>query len=488
VTYFGEHQPAPHHLILCTTLQLVIQRTIRRAMVFMPPGGAKSTYCSVYAPSFAVGRAPGIALIAGSHTMGLARSFGRKVRNNVRDPRYQEVFPTILDPSARASHDWHTQQITPEDRRQSSYLAAGVGVGIAGKRADIAFIDDPFKSRKDADSQARRDEVWNWYLGDVRARLRPSGAIVIVNTRWHEDDLCGRILPEGYSGESGWIRARDGEWWFVVSIPALAEKADDILERRPGESYWPNYYTRAALEQERISQPARNWSALYQQRPSPEEGDYYRREWFQWYDQLPANVHKFGASDYAVTQDGGDWTVHVVGAVAGPRMMEELYICDYWTDQTSSEKWIEEFIRLTLKHKPLDWGEEHGQISKSLGPMIDLEQTRARAWTNRKQFSVAGDKGQRGQAFRALCAQRRVYLPKHEPWAHALVDRLLRFGATARDDDHDACGILGRMVYEMHGAAPASAGTQKPTHGTFDWLLKVTQDQQDLKRSIYRGK
>lgn len=462
---------------------------MNRVMVFMPPGGAKSTYCSVYAPAWAVGRRPGVALIAGSHTMALARSFGRRVRNTIRDTRYQQIFPTVLDPFARAAAEWHTQQTTANDTRSSSYVAAGVGVGIAGKRADIAIIDDPFKSRKDADSQVKRDEVWNWYLADVRARLRGSqGSIIIVNTRWHEDDLCGRILPEGYNGESGWVRARDGEWWFVVSIQALAERDDDILGRQPGESYWPDYVSKRYLEQERISQTPRNWSALYQQRPSPEEGDYYKREWFRWYDELPRHYHTFGASDYAVTEDGGDWTVHVVGAVTGPQMMEDLYICDYWTGQTASDTWVEEFIRLVQQWKPLDWAEEHGQIGKSLGPYIDLEQERTRAWTNRRQFPVSGDKAARGQSFRALAAQGRVYLPRRAPWAKDLLDRLLRFGATSRDDDHDACGLLGRLVYTMQGSTPPPPGAIEPVYGSFDWLLKVTDQTNDTIRSIYHGR
>lgn len=487
MTYYGDHRPQKHHQILCTVLQMVIEGHMPRAMVFMPPGGAKSTYCSVYAPAWAVGRRPGIALIAGSHTMGLARGFGRKVRNLIRDPRYPELFPTVLDPESRAAHEWHTFQKTPGDRRQSSYVAAGVGVGIAGKRADLAIIDDPFKSRQDADSVVSRETVWQWYLGDVRARLKPHGAIVLVNTRWHEDDVSGRILPEGYNGESGWVRARDGEWWFVVSIQALAERDDDVLGRRPGESYWPGYYTREALEQERITQPPRNWSALYQQRPSPEEGDYYQREWFQWYDELPAHCRFYGASDYAVTDDGGDWTSHVVGAVAGPSMMENLYLADYWTGQKDPSVWIQEFINLVLRHHPIEWGEEMGQIGKSLGSVIDLEQQRNNAWCLRTPFSVAGDKAQRAQAFRALCAQRRVYLPRQAAWSNALLDRLLRFGASTRDDDHDACGLLGRMVYQMRGGREPTKDPDKPAYGTFDWLLKMTE-QQRIQQSLYRGR
>ena len=489
VSYVSEFRPALHHKLLCGALQDVIEGKIRRAMVFMPPGGAKSTYSSVFAPAWAVGRYPGTALIAASHTMELAQGFSYSVRGVVADDDYRDVFPTILDPHRNSTKRWNTYQLTPGDGRSSTYFAAGVGVGIAGKRADIAIIDDPFKSREDADSQVKRDRAWNWYLADVRSRLRgATGRIVIINTRWHENDICGRILPEGYNGESGWIQARDGEWWLVISIQALAEREDDILKRQPGESYWPDYVPRWYLEQERISQTPRNWSALYQQRPSPEEGDYYRREWFQWYDTLPKYVRFYGASDYAVTEDGGDWTTHVVAAVAGPKMAEDIYLVDYWTGQTASDEWIRHFIRLVLKYQPTDWAEESGQITKSLGPFIDLEQQRAGAWCHRQTFSVTGDKAQRGQAFRALAAQRRVYLPREAEWSNGLLDRLLRFGATTRDDDHDALGLLGRLVYSMRGNAAPQPGPAKPEYGTYDWLLQVTDSERKPTRSIYRGK
>jgi len=488
VRYVSDLEPQKHHEILCWALQEIVDGRMPRAMVFMPPGGAKSTYTSVFAPAFAVGRRPGIALIAASHTRALARQFGRRVRNTIRDPLYGHVFPTILDPSSSAAHEWHTFQTAEGDPRTSSYFAAGIGTGIAGRRADIAIIDDPFKTRQDADSQVKRDAAWAWYTDDLRTRLKPGGSIALVQTRWHEDDVAGRILPEGYNGESGWIRARDGEMWFVISMQALAERDDDILGRKPGESYWPNYYTREALEQQRITLPSRSWAALYQQRPSPEEGDYYRREWFQWYDELPKHVRYYGASDYAVTQDGGDYTVHLVGAVAGPAMMEELYLCDYWTGQTDASIWIDEFIRLVRQWQPVGWGEESGQIIRSLDSVITLQQQRHDAWTAREQFASSFDKAQRGQAFRALAAQRRVYLPRQAPWAKDFLERLVRFGSAKRDDDHDAASLLGRMIYQMRGGKDTTKPSSVPAYGTYDYLLWITDQQRQTQESIYRSK
>jgi len=169
-------------------------------------------------------------------------------------------------------------------------------------------------------------------------------------------------------------------------------------------------------------------------------------------------------------------------------MMEDIYLVDYWTGQTASDEWIKQFIRLVLEHKPVDWAEEAGQITKSLGPFIDLEQQRSGAWCHRTTFSVSGDKAQRGQAFRALAAQRRVFLPRNADWSHGLLDRLLRFGATTRDDDHDALGLLGRLVYSMRGQAAPQQGPAKPEYGTFDWLIQATDTNANKRKSIYRGR
>jgi hypothetical protein len=142
------------------------------------------------------------------------------------------------------------------------------------------------KGREDADSESLRQTLWDWYLSDLRTRLLPDAWIILIQTRWHEDDLAGRLLPADYAGESGPIKCRDGEIWEVVNLPALAEEGDP-LGRLPGEALWPDFFSVEKLEIERIAQGTRNWSALYQQRPAPETGDYFLRDWIRWYDNPP---------------------------------------------------------------------------------------------------------------------------------------------------------------------------------------------------------
>ena len=456
-------------------------------MVFMPPGGAKSTYASVYAPSWAIGVDPSVAIITASHTASLAESFGRRVRNMIRDDMYRDIFPVALDKENHSAKRWGTVSLDPELSATAQYYAAGVGGNITGRRADVGIIDDPFRSKEDADSETIREKAWNWYLADFRTRLRPNASVAIVNTRWHEDDICGRILPAKYDGESGWIQAKDGEWWFVLSIQALCERPDDPLHRKSGESYWPDWYSRQALEQEKKSQTPRNWSALYQQRPSPTDGAYWKRDWFQWYepDDLPTHVRFYGASDYAVTDDGGDWTVHLVVAVAGAVNEERIYLVDHWREQTESDVWVDEWVRLVKKWKPVEWGEESGQIIKSVGPYLEKESRRHKAFTFRRQIVSASDKAQRAQAARAMASSGRIYLPRQSDWAGDFLERLVKFGASKIDDEHDTLGLIGRMLSEMTGKQSKRGAKPGPKPGTFAHMMKITDDKPD-QPSRYR--
>jgi hypothetical protein len=172
---------------------------------------------------------------------------------------------------------------------------------------------------------------FEWYKADLLPRMRPGGRIVLIMTRWHEDDLAGRILAEMAAG---------GEHWHVLSLPAEAEP-DDPLGRQPGEWLWDDDYGYARfLAREKATQIPRNWSALYQQRPAPETGDYFREEWFHPYVYPPerSTLHVYGGSDYAVTADGGDYTVH---AVVGVDPDNRMFLLDLWRGQTASDQWIE---------------------------------------------------------------------------------------------------------------------------------------------------
>ncbi len=432
-------EPAPHHQLLIKQLERLARGDIRRLAIFMPPGSAKSTYSSILFPPWLLAQASGLSILAASHTIKLAETFGRKVRNLVSDS--VPVLGYDLVDDNKAVGRWATTN-------DGNYQAAGAGVGIAGYRFDLAVIDDPIKSREDADSETIRNRIWEWYLADVRPRLRPKGRIALIQTRWHEDDLAGRILAE---------MERGGEEWHVISLPAEAQP-NDPLGRVPGEMLWDDEYGYGdTLRLEKSTQPARNWSALWQQNPTPEGGNFFRDEWLRAYVHAPPRetLSIYGAGDYAVTTDGGDYTVLLI---VGVDPEDRLYLLDLWRGQTSSHIWVDQWCQMVKRWKPFDWADETGQITSALGPYRDAEASRQRAYTSIQLIPHGSrDKGARAQSIRARMGRNGggLYVPAYEPWYADFRSELLSFPAGKHDDQVDALGLVGQLLDMMvPGRAP----------------------------------
>jgi hypothetical protein len=231
-----EEPPAKHHQLICDIGDRIVEGTCKRAMFFMPPGSAKSTYATVRFPPYYLGRLKNKGVICASYNDTLATQFGRKTRNLIRQEETQRLFPGLnLKSDSQSKGEWETED-------GGFYFSVGIGGGVTGRRGDLGIIDDPIRGRKDADSQLIRDNCWNWYLEDFRTRLKPTAAVIIIMTRWHEDDLAGRILNDDWDGESGKILAKDGEEWDVVCLPAQA-KENDVLGRKQGEWLWSEWFT-----------------------------------------------------------------------------------------------------------------------------------------------------------------------------------------------------------------------------------------------------
>lgn len=275
-----ESRVALHHLLIMQAIQRCIETPRGRLMIFAPPGSAKSTYASVVGSSWAMGRKPGTQIILASYGTSIAAKQSRKVRSIVRDPRYISLWPDkpqLLE-DQRAVDDW---QMT----NGSSMMAAGLLAGITGNRADGVIIDDPVANREQADSATLREKTYNEYIDTAMTRGKPRMWTIIIQTRWHEEDLAGAILPQDYSGESGRIACRDGQVWEVLCIPAEAERDDDPLGRRRGEFLWPEWFPREHWSTWRDNpRAARTWAALYQQRPAPFTGIHFNRDMFKLYD------------------------------------------------------------------------------------------------------------------------------------------------------------------------------------------------------------
>lgn len=413
-----------HHKLIAEKLEAVERGDIDRLMIFAPPRHGKSELASKRFPAWFLGRNPAKEIIAASYNSDLARDFGRSVRNIARDPDFAAIFPgTTLADDSKAADRWNTGQ-------GGGYVAAGVGTAITGRGAHVLLIDDPVKDHEEADSELRRQRVWDWYTSTAYTRLMPGGAIVVIMTRWHEDDLAGRLLD---------AQAKGGDQWEVIELQAINDA---------GEALWPASYGLPELERIKGTIGPRDWTALYQQRPAPDEGAFFKRDWIKTYESLPPDVHYYGASDYAVTADGGDWTVHIVGAVDSGG---NLYIEDIWRGQTTADVWIDAFLGLVGQYSPLTWAEEQGQIIKSVGPFIDRRMDETRTYCSREQFTSIADKPTRARAIQARMATGKVLFRDNASWLAGLMSELLTFPAGKHDDQVDALSLLGRLMAEMVG-------------------------------------
>ena len=431
-------EPAAHHQLIIDELEAVTRGETDNLLIFAPPGSAKTTYVSVLFPAWHMANHPEHNVLFATHSVEFARRWGRKVRNDIA--LNAMVLGVRPDATNQAADRWALDS-------GGEYYGVGAGVGISGFRADLGIIDDPFGSREDAWSETVRAKRWDWYVDDFSARLKPGARRVIMHTRWHEEDIAGRVLEQI---SKGILNAR------VLCLPAIAEDGD-ALGRQPGEYLWDdpagyNYgeYLRA---RQRETSPMM-WAALYQQRPAPEEGDYFKADWLRPYEKAPdrKTLRIYGGSDYAVTEDGGDYTVHVV---VGLDPEGRMYLLDLWRKQASSDEWVEAFCEMTLEWKPVAWAEEQGQIKAGVGPFLERRQRERKAYVVREHFPTRGDKAVRAQSIRGRMALEGLYVPINAPWYSQFRSELLSFPAGKHDDQVDALGLVGQLLDKMQaGQAP----------------------------------
>ena len=429
---------------------------VKRLILQAPPRHGKSMLTSEYFPAWYLGRNPEKYIITATYGQDLADDFGRKVRNQLRSGEHRATFPQCqLSEDSQSASRFGTEQ-------GGAYFALGVGAPATGRGAHLLVIDDPIKGREEADSETYRKRLKEWYASVAYTRLMPGGAIIIMATRWHEDDLIGWVLSE-----------HEHEEWTVIDLPAIDK----------GKALWPEQYSLEDLNRIKQTLGQREWQALYMQRPTPDTGDYFKREWFKSYEKAPKHLRIYGASDYAVTADGGDYTEH---GVFGLDTDGDLYLLDWWSGQTASDVWIETQLDLIDKWMPQAWIGESGPIRRSVEPFLRRRMRERRSLCSLEWLPSISDKPTRARPFQAMASSGMVYLPTKEDWAQRLIRQLLTFPVGVFDDAVDVCSLVGRYLDKMRDARlPDLSGRHAPKPGTFDHLLAMTDEKNE--RSKYRS-
>lgn len=465
-------KPAKHHELLIDKIQEVTDSPVSRFVIFLlPPGSAKSTYTSDAYPAWYLGRKPGKSILACSYKYDLAEKWGRAGRNRVL--QFSAVLGYGLKPDSKSAGEWET---TNEGR----YFCAGVGAGIAGHRADLGLIDDPLGSQEDADSKNVRDKQWDWFMGDFYPRLKPNASIIIIANRRHESDLIGTLTSPDTKGSP-----IPYDKWEVISIPFFPEENDPLgrpvavtTEEKIANRLWPEWFTEEQAKGV-MNMPGRILAGLYQQRPAPEDGDYFKKENLVGYtlEDLKAQesgpgFRVYASADFAISEEkGADKTALVPG---GLDHKGRLWILPdiFWKISGPAET-VKALLALMERREPLLTIAEKGHISKSLGPYIKQQQREKEVFGHIHEITPARGKDVRARPFQALTESHMVLFPKFAPWWDRAEHELLTFPGGKNDDLVDAiaalCGYIHNMVksyqkqVNTHYAPEVEGGTMRIT-------------------------
>lgn len=430
IAQWAGYQPAQHHRELARRLESVGRGETKRLMVFMPPRHGKSMLCSEYFPAWYLGLNPDHQVIAATYAQGLADDFGRKVRNLVAGEAHRFCWPgSLLADDSQAANRFHLAQ-------RGAYFAVGAGGPITGRGAHLLLIDDPIKGREDAESETMRNRLKDWYTSVARTRLMPGGAIVIVQTRWHEDDLAGWLLRD---------HAHEG--WEVLNLPAIAEPGDQI-GRMEGEPLWPASYPLAELQTIQRAVGSRDWAALYQQRPSAAEGSIFKRHHWGRYDPPVSNplglIEALKISTVIQAWDtafkageANDWSVGVTIGVAQSR----FYVLDVWRDRVEFPE-----LKRAVQSQAQQWGAHAVLVEDTAAGQSLLQEMRRNTRIPLVAVKADRDKMSRAHAITPTHEAGMIYLPEGMvAWRGAFEDELAGFPTAPHDDQVDA--FVHAMTY-----------------------------------------
>jgi len=407
-----------------------------RLIITLPPRSGKSELVSVNFPAWHLGRHPMHDIISCSHTASLAGSFSRRVRDLLRDRGYGTVFETRLSPDSQAIDQWTTVA-------GGGYLAAGVGGPIVGRGAHVLVIDDPVKNKEEADSATERQSVQDWYATVAYTRLAPGGGVLLMLQRWHMDDLAGWQIA---------LQDTGGEPWRVLNFPAIA--TEDEKYRKKGEALHPARYDVAAYGRIKANMAPRDWEALYQQNPVPEDGEYFKRKDIVFYekDALPPTLRYYAAWDLAIgIKESNDYSV---GVVVGIDFDDTLWVVDVIRGRWGSFELSDKILDSYQEWKPDVVGIERGQIELAIGPYLEKRQQERKLTSMYVEKLLPGkrDKFSRARSIQGRMQQGRVRFPKPQdkPWMTDVTRELLSFGSGGKHDDVvDALAWIGLLITEI---------------------------------------
>lgn len=470
----SRYDPQYFHRALAAALEEVEKGNLLRLIVTFPPRHGKSELTSRRFIAWLTGRDPYRHVIFATYNQPFAEDYGRAVRGIIQSPEDKIVFPgrTLAKGSAAAD------RLMTEQGGMMAFV--GRGGSSTGRGADFLIIDDPLKDRAEANSKTVRDELWDWFNDTMSTRLMSdTGAIVIIMTRWHEDDLVGRLTDP----TNAHFNSEEAEQWKIINIPAIAGD-DDVLGRKPGEALWPEKFGIEFLNSFRRRNPV-GFSALYQQEPTPQDGDLFKTEMLLGYkrESLPKNLRIYAASDHAVgINQTNDKTCLLI---AGVDDASNIYLLDCWWKREKTDKVVEAMIELIAKWKPLVWWAERGHISQSIGPFLFKRMREKKVHCNIQEQTPSADKVSRAQSIIGRASMGMVLFPTQQHWCEPARQECLKFPGGRHDDFVDTLAHIGLGLDRIIDAPGEKEKTDAPKVGTFGWVKAQSQQQEKRRKLMF---
>jgi predicted phage terminase large subunit-like protein len=455
--------------LLTDFIAAVERRASPRIIITCPPRAGKSELTSRCLAPYIFGKHPEWEIISATYAQDFANEWGMDVRTIMQDPRYQELFPQVTPRKDSDRKDGFRLD------KGGSYTTRGRGGGLTGRGGDVILVDDVLKDRADADSPTVRKSTIQWYESVLQTRAMPGAGIIIIGTRWHYGDLIGHLLD----------RAKDNpeaDQWVLYEFPAIATK--DERHRKIGQALHPERYDEKFYARLRASMDPREFSALYQCNPTPDDGAAFKREWLKLYKPgtAPANLTIYVTSDYALGEkQTNDYSVLCTWGVAPDASIYLLHTERFKCHPGElAERTLAACRPRAPRPSPAAFIMEDIHITKTLGPHLITRARELNLFFPVETYTPTKDKLQRSASFRARMQQGLIHLPD-EPFTHdVLIPELLQFPQGKTDDFCDNGTLLGLHLDKVF--TPSAPTAPKPTGGTGTWEeLQSMMKRQDNK-------
>lgn len=489
-----EYQDAPHCRLYRSIIRGLEDGSCMRTAVSIPPQHGKTIHLSTFGPAWLLGRNPKLKMVIATYNESRASELGDEFRKVVQSDIYKAIFPDVVLSKGSES------MVKIGTTKKGRVFFVSTGGTVTGRTAQIFIIDDPIKDDEELQNDATRDKKWKWFFSVAYSRGSKRTPILILHTRWHADDLIGRLCDPDHPERER--MTHDASTWTYLNIsgvvedPNLAEalgleltvptdpKIIKAFGEKPMAALWEEDKDLAHFAEWKAGEPL-TFSALVMGKPTIEDGEYFHADdLIEYYsaDDIPVNARKYGASDHAVSEDQRrDYTC--LGSVAIDEHSDIWVLPDLFWDQVETDRTVEELLYQFKTHRPELWFMESELISKSFGPFLKKRMIETNTYSTLQPITRTKDKKSHARAIQGRIQNRKVHFPAFAPWWQKARSQMLQFNRGANDDFVDFMANLGQGLMHEISASPAKTDSNVVhLSGSPQWILQQSRRRATEKK------